>query len=442
MIVGPRMGFLDRILGRDADTLCAKGDKLRADGQWGSARHEFAAALRLLGDDERAEQVRQKLAECEANVAAERVARSEELAERGHHDQASAALRDALELTKDDEARETLFTKLKALDAAFAEAADAQEQAGEEPESGDYAGTAIEERLELRLVGIDDPVRAEVYGSATTEFQEAWLALEDGDGSAAVPAFQRLVQTDETGYALRELGRALLLDDRPGEAAEALQTYLGDEDPGDDAPASESLAEALWRNDDAEEAVGVLDRLLESRPERIGARVMLADIYLEAGQADDAVEIAEEGIALGENDSNKTRYSPLHHVLGAALAVLGRDQEARDSWETALGLVWRVDHETQELHFVPETAWALALQLLKMRVDTEKAVDLLKALQSQNGSVPPSEIQLAMGAGLKALGDLREARDALVAARTLMADDDDDGRARVDEALAKLEDSP
>ena len=67
-------------------------------------------------------------------------------------------------------------------------------------------------------------------------------------------------------------------------------------------------------------------------------------------------------------------------MLGASQAVLGRDQEARDSWETALGLVWRVDHDTGELHFVPETAWVLATHLLKMGVDEKATLPAIVAL--------------------------------------------------------------
>ncbi len=442
MIVPPGMGFLDRVLGRDADSLVAKGDKLAADGRWGLARHEYNAALKALDRRPEAEQVRAKLTTCEGKLADERAARAEELAELGHIDEASAALREALELTSDNDAREALFRQLKALEEqAAADAEEEEAPAESEVEDGDFMGDSVEQRLELRLLGIADPVRADVYRGMSAEFQEAWLALEEGEGEAAVTALHGMVEGDETGYVQRELGRALLLEDRLDEAVDSLRSYLGDE-PGEDPAAAESLAVALWRGEDAEEAVGVLDEVLAARSDRVGARVMLADIYLAEGQAEDAVEIAEEGLELGENDSAKARYAPLYHVLGAAQAVLGRDQEARDAWETSLGLVWRVDHDTQELHFVPETAWVLAAHLLKMGVDAEKAVDLLKALQSQPGSVAPAEIQMAMAAGLRRQGDKRGAIEALVAARTLMANENADGRARVDEALAELEDSP
>lgn len=435
------MGFFDRVLGRDADSLVAKGDKLVADGRWGLARHEYNAAIKALGEQPEAADVRDKLIRCEAKLADERAARADELAELGHFDDAGAALREALELTADPDGREALFGRLKALEEEAAQEADAAlAPPVEEAEGADFMGQSVEERLELRLLGIDDDARADAYRSMPPDFQEAWLALEEGEGAAAVSALREMADRDDSGYVVRELGRALLLEDEVEEAIDRLTDYLG-EDAGDDPSAALSLATAYVRAERAEDAVAVLDAVLEAGPERIGARVMLADIYLSEGQAEDAVEIAEEGLEIGENDSAKTRYAPLHHVLGAALALLGRDQEARDAWETSLGLVWRVDHDSQELHFVPETAWALGTHLLRMGVDAEKAVDLFKALQSQPGSVAPGEIQRAMAAGLTRMGDRPGARQALVAARTLLADDDEAGRASVDAALAELEDS-
>ncbi len=431
------MGFFDRILGRDAATLRAKGDSLRAAGRWGLARHEYAAALASLEGSPEADEVRGHLAECEAQLATERRSRAEELAELGHVEEAQAALREALELTRDDEGREAIFGHMRSIDEqAASDEADAEHTPGD-PEGEEFLGEAPDEQLELRLLGVDDPARADAYRTMPSEFLAGWLHLEDGDAADAISTLEPLLADDDSGYVARELGRALLLGDRFDEAAERLREYLGP-DVADDPTAAESLAVALWRGPGAEEAVEVLDAILEADPDRLGARVMLADIYLDAGQAEDAVEIAQEGIDLSENDSAKAQYSPLYHVLGAAQAVLGRDQDARDSWETALGLVWRVDHDTGELHFVPETAWVLATHLLKMGEDAEKAVDLLMALEKSPGSVAPAEVQMAMARGLQAQGDLTGARDALVAARTLMTEED--GRARVDAALAELKD--
>ena len=431
------MGFLDRILGRDPASLKAKGDSLREAGRWGLARHEYAAALAGLEGSPEADEVRGRLDECEAQLAKERCAKAEELAELGHVEEAQAALREALELTRDDEGREAIFDRMRSIDEqAASDAADAEDVPAD-PEGEEFLGEAPDEQLELRLLGVDDPARADAYRCMPAEFQAGWIKLEDGDAPAAIAALEPLLADDDSGYVARELGRALLLDGRFEEAAQRLREYLG-ADVADDPAAAESLAVALWRGPGAEEAVGVLDDVLEADPDRLGSRVMLADIYLDAGQAEDAVEIAQEGIDRSENDSVKTRYSPLYHVLGAAQAVLGLDQDARDSWETALGLVWRVDHDSGELHFVPETAWALATHLLKMGEDAEKAVDLLMALEKSPGSVAPAEVQMAMARGLQAQDDLTGARDALVAARTLMTEED--GRARVDAALAELED--
>lgn len=433
---------MDRLLGRDGPSLRAKGERLMSDGHHGLARHELSAAARVLGATPAGDEVRALLAACEGRLLDERLARADGLLELDHLEAAAGVLRDALDLAATDGRRADVFARLEILEkrgVALDIARDAVAGSAA-PEGDEFHGESVEERLELRLGAIDDPVRADGYRRLGPEFSAAWLSLEDGDGEAAVAGLEVLAKDDASGWVRRELGRAYLLLGRHADAAAQLGPYVGD-DAGGDPDAAEALAAALWRCDRADEALPVLDGVLATVPGRVSARVMLAEVYLAADQPDDACEIVEEGFALDPAARERPGSAPLYHVLGAALAAQGDDGAARTAWETGLGLAWRVDHDTGEVHFPPDTAWALATLLLRTGRDLDKALDLLRALEESAAAVPPAALWAAKARGLHALGDREAAVQAMITLRTLLAADDDEGRARVDATLAEWGDS-
>ena len=98
-----------------------------------------------------------------------------------------------------------------------------------------------------------------------------------------------------------------------------------------------------------EEALGFMRKGLEhwkqtgiraGWPHNLG---MLADIHLKLGHAQEALATLEEGLEWADKVGERNYEAELHRLRGEALRVLGREEEARESFLEALRLAWRQD---------------------------------------------------------------------------------------------------
>lgn len=92
-----------------------------------------------------------------------------------------------------------------------------------------------------------------------------------------------------------------------------------------------ALSHHALRND--AEARRLAERELALSPEAVLARLVLAEQTLEAGETERALELAEQALVFAP------RHASLHLARADALAVLGRDQDARDAYARMLALV-------------------------------------------------------------------------------------------------------
>ena len=70
---------------------------------------------------------------------------------------------------------------------------------------------------------------------------------------------------------------------------------------------------------------------------------MLADIHLRLGQAQEALGVLDEGLEWADKVGERSYEAELHRLRGEALRVLGREEEARESFLEALSQAWRQD---------------------------------------------------------------------------------------------------
>jgi serine/threonine protein kinase/tetratricopeptide (TPR) repeat protein/ABC-type transport system involved in cytochrome c biogenesis ATPase subunit len=98
-----------------------------------------------------------------------------------------------------------------------------------------------------------------------------------------------------------------------------------------------------------EEALGLMRKGLEhwkqtgihaGWPHNLG---MLADIHLRLGQTREALVALDEGLAWADKTGERNYEAELHRLRGEALRLLGREEEARESFLEALRLAWRQD---------------------------------------------------------------------------------------------------
>ena len=424
------MGWMDKLLGRSFDTLRAKGDRLLERGAPRLApREEQAAKRRAPPPPPPPAAVAARLATCKAKLLEQRTTRAAELAELGHGDEAAELYREALEFADEGEARERVYAAIRDVEAKLDEALEAKD-APLEAEGSDFLGDSPEERLELHLLALDDEERAEQYRSHGPELAAAYVAIEEGQAAEALEPLETLLDASPSALVQRELGRALLLLDRPEDAIPHLAAYTDEAD--DDVQALHALAEALVAVEDVEGATDLLVAALEAQPDAASVRLRLAELLVGTGEPSEAADLLEEGIEL------TPQVVILHRVLGIARAAQGEHEAARNAWETALSLRWNLDNETGVLEFDRESAWLLAQLLLARELEPNKALDLVSALALTPDEAERPALLVAKARAHRLLGDEAAARSSLVTARSLVPEDDSEGRETIDGLLDGL----
>jgi len=221
-----------------------------------------------------------------------------------------------------------------------------------------------------------------------------------------------------------------LLLDRPEDAIPHLAAYTDEAD--DDVQALHALAEALVAVEDVEGATDLLVAALEAQPDAASVRLRLAELLVGTGEPSEAADLLEEGIEL------TPQVVILHRVLGIARAAQGEHEAARNAWETALSLRWNLDNETGVLEFDRESAWLLAQLLLARELEPNKALDLVSALALTPDEAERPALLVAKARAHRLLGDEAAARSSLVTARSLVPEDDSEGRETIDGLLDGL----
>jgi tetratricopeptide (TPR) repeat protein len=250
-----------------------------------------------------------------------------------------------------------------------------------------------------RRSGTFEMLDSEASPEAASALGEGISLFRSGDFEGAVEAFRRAVELDpDNAQAYVSLGSAYLRINRPAEAARAFRR-ASDLDP-DSAMAHVGLGQAHKLSGDPDNAIAELNRALELDPEnadatytlalvhmdlgnieeearalertvaidplRSPAQSRLADIYLSRGMYPEAVaalkatltgrtpveyvhtRLAEAYYSMGDTAAAEEeirkeitlspRSASAHAVLAQLLAELGRVDEARAEYETAVAL--------------------------------------------------------------------------------------------------------
>ena len=155
--------------------------------------------------------------------------------------------------------------------------------------------------------------------------------LDAGNPGAAVKSFERLVQAAPDSRSHYYLGVALLQDDRPGEAADALRRAEALAEAPNPALAL-SLGTALLRSGASEEAVAVLEEAAGHFPRAAPILIQLGYVHYTRLEGE-----AARGVLLGAREV--APESPLaHFYLGLAEAALGALEPAADAFREAVRL--------------------------------------------------------------------------------------------------------
>lgn len=419
------MSFFKRLLGGDFDSNRTEGDEHFAAERWGEAKLAYERALSKgkAAPEEARAALGARITDCRRRLAAGHAERGEALLAAGETDAAVEAFESAVDVAPDADDKERYRKRIDGMHAA--EARVAAHNPGDASE---------DDRFEVLSAEWDDE-QLDEYEGYGEPFKSAYLAVHENPDAEAVgkalATFQSLAaeHPDAARFLHLEIGRSLLRLGRREEGAEALRKLLTvlPEDVGEVARihAHVALAEVAIEAGDDAEAEKELRAAAEVAPDLTAGHLRLGQFLRVRGRHADAAEALEDAArTMGE-------LRPDVRVLreiGLNQAALGDEDTALETLE---GIV-QVQAAQDNLDLDPATATALA-GIYEKRRDFERAADFYRHLA--NGSDVDHHFQYHREAGrlLGLAGKAGLAREHLVKARELAADDA--ARATVDELL-------
>lgn len=414
--------------------LVARGDRLAAQGELGLARGEYAVALQAFreGDDpaERA-RVEARLTEIHRELARRQLEDGRRYAGARLWDQARHAFEAARDLARghDEAATKEAEEALANLEEAAERARLAAEAEDEEPED---APPDPDAEMELLIQTFPED-RIAAYRALGPDFRDGYLALHDGDGAAALAAFDR-VEADEP-WLDYERGRALLLQDRPADAVAAFRRAAERIDGEAAPPVVADLALAAIAAGELETAEAAVDRFAALEGERSREALTLrVELERAAGRHDDAIARVRRFLADHPSDAAMWR------ALGTLQEEAERPEAAIEAYEQVMKLRWRFDPQRRIIQLDPAATSRLARLLIDRGERLDRALELVNALDLLT---PPGDkwgIALLRADALRAAGRADEAAGVLDAAlESLPADAPTEARERLTAARSALE---
>jgi len=333
----------------------------------------------------------------------------------------------ALEFAPTSADRDDIIGQIGQLEHRVADAVDAE--AGVVRASIAPQGADVDEDFEVpeededeafvALLGALPDDQADLYESLGASFKSGYVALMQGRLDAAAQHLEPLLEADgDNAYLQYEVGRLRLLQ-RRFEDAESLLSEACRRGP-DVVSLRHARIEALWGLEDWATAERAVEEAFEIDDELLENFVYAAETCLRSGEADNGVEIVQEGIGLHE------RSIVLHRLLGKLQAAADNPGGAVDALEQALRLRWHYNEETEKLYFDLESAYLLANLYLKMdrnRSEVARAEELFRALLNTEDVPSRWAYLVGLARAQEKQGQTREAMSVLVDAAALVPDD-------------------
>ena len=172
------------------------------------------------------------------------------------------------------------------------------------------------------------------------------------------------------------------------------------------------LADVQDMLDKEEEALGIIKRLLDEFNDeriRIGARMMLAWIYVKQGRIEDAISLYREIIDEAQKINDTQNLAKAYQELGVCYRKLGRLKEAEECYIKAL----ETEYARRDRIFYLVTKFSLATVIFEKGY-MENAIDILKELRDEFKKIGSGYYYtitlINLGAAYYHLGEIEEAR--------------------------------
>ena len=286
------MGILNFFSSKDPEDYEKKGNALFETGAYGKAIAEYERALERLEksspwDDEYRQSLRDKIGNCQEQLAREHENTASELMEAGHNDDARQYIELALELTRDDQLKTKLEQHLKQLDMSGSEAIqatlpnfDIPDQAAE-PEEETVTAEQDDEQFTALIGTLPEEIQ-ETYRNYPAAFKTGYLALNQGDFEQAAENLAQAMQEmdDPQSYIPLELATACLNLARYEDACRHAESFL--QHHPDALPAYQLLCEIFWESKSFDRAETLLASLPEELSESVAGYLMRGETLYQA----------------------------------------------------------------------------------------------------------------------------------------------------------------
>jgi predicted Zn-dependent protease len=330
----------------------------------------------------------------------------------GEREAAAEALRTILEIAGDDIEVPDVRRRLLELDPASAPRSAAEkilagldEAAPQEaipPEEGEAVadfGESPDDLFEVYLNAYSEQV-AERYRAQGPLFRDAFLALQGGDVTGALAAFEGLPADRAADPIVRiERAHALMLQ---GKAEEALALLEGLSEQNElEYRRGMMAATLLDQVGRAEEALSESERLYGAHPTDVEAASLHAEILIHHGRADEALAIVKRLIMAGDPSPE------LVNLAARAYIAAGKIVEGRDLLEQSLeaffqGPGWRGQ--------TPRFPLSAARELFHLYIAVDENPELVRAMAQHLITYDPDHAERYKDA-LRLYAEEREKRE-------------------------------
>jgi tetratricopeptide (TPR) repeat protein len=391
-------------------------------GRFGEAKLSFEKALdKARGESEsvRAE-IDERIGASRDGIAEDRIARAEEHLEAGDLDLARSELEGAIEVVRSAEIKKKAEELLYDMERADAVTAATEEVVTDEDRLAAIAGT-WEARQDEEYAG---------YGDAMTE---ALLALFGEEPKTARPLLEEILEdSDAPIYLWLEVGRARMIDEDDEAAEEAFRTFLEllEDDEGGEGrlAAHANLARLADARDDTEAAIAELEDAAAFFDEDPRPLLALGRYLREKERASEAVEVLQMAADLM---GMRPDWAILEE-LGLALTDDDKKDEAIEVFESSVSFL-----TSQNIPGLPIRTTTTLARLHEETGNVERAADLWRVLSQGPDRQNHLTYHREAARLLTEIGLESEARRMLERALAL-AEDDEDQKAEISEALAAL----
>ena len=404
-----------------------RAEKAQRSGLWADAYFHYEEALSEAPDGE-AEVLKMALEECGRRLYDSHAEAADRYEEAGDLHKMAERWELAAKFAVDADQQAFARKRLRELAAQRLVDEEADEWDEEDAVEG---GQLDDEHVFLMLIGDLPDELMDEYQAMGEEFQQSFLALQDGRAEEALPYLEKAGAETGNPIILYELGQCLRSLKRYDEAIDHL--LRAEEQRPEWVDVKLSLTAGYWALEDWDGAEAALQRAIDLDTDDLRVYAAVVQTALLTKQPEYGLDAAD--VVLEREPLNRSVL-----ILKGQLHQL-RDEhdKALDCYESVVKRTWRYDHEEDRLVFDREAGVLATRIYLRQGEDLDRAEELARAALSVTPPTRRWAFEILLGQVMHAKGETDEARSIWEKAARVIPEEERLSRIRVAELLGRDE---